>query len=171
MRLAELGHVDPDQRLLGREQPLRERLDQLGLADAGRAEEQEGAERAVALGEADAGAADRVRDDLDGVVLADDALVQVGLELVQALQLAGHQLAHRDAGAGGDDRGDLGLADLQRTSLASICFFSPAARSKSSSAIAFSSSGRRFAPPASRSFAAAWSTRSMALSGRWYSLM
>ena len=41
VRLAELGHVDPDERLLGREQPLRERLDQLGLADAGRAEEQE----------------------------------------------------------------------------------------------------------------------------------
>ena len=52
VRLAELGHVDPDERLLGREQPLRERLDQLGLADAGRAEEQERAERAVALGEA-----------------------------------------------------------------------------------------------------------------------
>ena len=37
VRLAVLGHVDADQRLLGREQPLRERLDQLGLADAGRA--------------------------------------------------------------------------------------------------------------------------------------
>ena len=37
VRRAELGHVDPDERLLGREQPLGERLDQLGLADAGRA--------------------------------------------------------------------------------------------------------------------------------------
>ena len=98
--------------LLGREQPLGERLHQLGLADAGRAEEQERAQRAVALGQADAGAPDRVRHGLHGLVLADHALVQVGLELLQALELVRHQLAQRDAGARRDHGGDLGLADL-----------------------------------------------------------
>ena len=81
VRLAVLGHVDPDERLLGREQPLRERLDQLGLADAGRAEEQE---RARAGGRPRRGPTRARRigvgDDLDGLVLADHALVQVVLE-------------------------------------------------------------------------------------------
>ena len=107
---AELRHVDPDQRLLGREQPLGERLDQLGLADAGRAEEQERAERLVAVRQPDAGAPHGVGDDLDGLLLADHPRVQVGLEVLQPLQLAGHQLAHRDPGARGDDGRHVGLA-------------------------------------------------------------
>ena len=49
VRLAVLGHVDPDERLLGREQPLGDRLDELGLADAGRAHEQEAPERTIRL--------------------------------------------------------------------------------------------------------------------------
>ena len=89
MRLAELGHVDADERLLAREQPVGERLDQLGLADAGRAEEEERAERTAGVGQADAGTADAVGDELDRALLADDALVQVVLERAEALELAG----------------------------------------------------------------------------------
>ena len=51
-------------------------------------------------------------------VLADHALVQVVLELLQALELAGHELADGDAGARGDHRGDLGLADRARGQVA-----------------------------------------------------
>ena len=51
--LAVLAHVDADHRPLVVEQEVRERLGQLGLADAGRAEEQERAGRPV--GVADAG--------------------------------------------------------------------------------------------------------------------
>ena len=68
-------------------------------------------ERAVALGQSDAGAADGVGDQLDGLLLADHAAVEVLLEGVQALELAGDQLADRDARAGSHDRGDVGLAD------------------------------------------------------------
>ena len=55
------------------EQEFGERLGQLGLADAGRAEEQEGAERAVGVLQAGAGAADGGGDGLDRLGLADDA--------------------------------------------------------------------------------------------------
>ena len=84
-------------------------------------EEQERAERAIALRQPDAGAPDGVGDDLDGGVLADDALVEVGLELLQTLELARHQLAHRDPGARRDDGRDLGLADLGRPVGAQRC--------------------------------------------------
>jgi hypothetical protein len=44
------GHVEPDQVVLGIEQERRESLAELGLADAGRPEEQERAVRAVRVG-------------------------------------------------------------------------------------------------------------------------
>ena len=56
-----LRHVDPDHRLLVVEQELGERARQLGLADAGRAEEHEAAERPVGILQAGARAADGVR--------------------------------------------------------------------------------------------------------------
>ena len=74
-------------------------------------EEQERAQRLVAVGQADAGAPHGVGDQLDGLLLPDDPRVQVGLQVLQPLELAGHQLAHRDAGARGHDGGDVGLAD------------------------------------------------------------
>src|SRR3954449_8678885 len=110
VRLAVLGHVDADERLLRGEEPLGQGLDELGLADPGRAEEQEGPQRPVALGEPDPRTADGLRDDLDGLVLADDPLVQVGFEILQALELAGDELADGDPGAGGDDVRDVLLA-------------------------------------------------------------
>ena len=64
-----LGHVDPDHRALVVEHELGERTGELGLADAGRAEEDERADRAVGILQAGARAAERVRDRLDGGVL------------------------------------------------------------------------------------------------------
>ena len=46
-----LGHVEPDDRLLGVEHELGQRLRQLGLADTGRSEEEEGTDRPVRVGE------------------------------------------------------------------------------------------------------------------------
>ena len=66
-----LGHVDADDRLLGVEHELGQRPGQLGLADAGRAEEEEAADRPVGVGEPGARAAQRVGDRLDRLVLAD----------------------------------------------------------------------------------------------------
>ncbi len=60
--LGVLAHVDADDRPLVVEQEVRERLGQLGLADAGRAEEQERAGRPVGVGDAGPGAPDGVGD-------------------------------------------------------------------------------------------------------------
>ena len=55
---------------------------------------------------------DGVRDGLHGLVLADDAAVQLGVEVQQLLALARDQLADRDAGPHGDDVRDVLLRHL-----------------------------------------------------------
>ena len=75
------------------EHELGQRARQLGLADAGRAEEEEGADRAIGVLQAGARAAQRVGDRLDRLVLADDALVQALLHVDELLDLALEQAA------------------------------------------------------------------------------
>ena len=106
-----LRHVDADHRVLVAEQELGERARQLGLPDARGAEEDERAGRALRVLEPGARAADRLRDDLDGGVLPDDALVELLLHAHELLRLGLGQLEDRDAGPHGDDVGDLLLAD------------------------------------------------------------
>jgi len=60
---------------------------QLGLAHARGAQEQEGADGLLGLLEARAGAPDGLGDDFDGLVLADDALVQDILHVHELLGL------------------------------------------------------------------------------------
>ena len=98
--------------LLVVEQELGEGAGQLGLADAGRAEEQERADRPARVAEAGPGAPDGVGHGLDRLVLADDALVEPLLHLDELLELALHQLRDRDPGPGGDDLGDVVGGDL-----------------------------------------------------------
>ena len=137
-----LRHVDADHRLLVVEQELGERARELGLADAGRAEEDEAAERPVRILQAGAGAADRVRHRGHRVVLADDALVQPLLHVDELLDLAFHQPAdtgmcvQRD-----DDLGDVFLVDLllEHARLAGVA----PRRACSCSRICRSSSGMR----------------------------
>ena len=92
-----LGHVEPDDVVLGVEERLGERARQLGLADAGRPEEDERADRPAGVLDARASADDRVGDELHGLVLADHALVQDLVEAQQLLALALHQPGDRDA--------------------------------------------------------------------------
>ena len=99
-------------RVLVVEQELGERARELGLADAGRAEEQERADRPARVLEPGARAADRVGHGLDGLVLADDPLVEALLHLDELGGLALHQAADRDAGPRADDLGDVVRADL-----------------------------------------------------------
>ena len=98
-----LGHVDTDHVLLVVKQGLRQRLGQLGLADARGAEEQEAADGAVRVRDAGAGAQDSVRDLLHGFVLADDPLMQRVRQTEQFLAFAFDELGDRDAGPAGDD--------------------------------------------------------------------
>ena len=107
-----LRHVDAHHRLLVVEQELGERPGELGLADAGRAEEEEAAERAVRVLQSSARAPDGVGDRGDGFVLTDDAAVEPLLHVDQLLDLTLHQSAHRNARPFADDLRDVLLVDL-----------------------------------------------------------
>jgi hypothetical protein len=88
-----LAHVEADHHVLAAEQRLRECPRELRLADAGGSQEQEAAVGAAWVGEPGAGAAHRLRNGLDGLVLADDALVQPLFELQEPVALLLRQLA------------------------------------------------------------------------------
>ena len=102
-----LAHVDADQRGLVVEQELGERAGGLGLADAGRAEEQERADRPARVLEPGPGAADRVGDGLDRLVLADHPLVEPLLHVDELVGLALEQAVDRDPRPRPDDLGDV----------------------------------------------------------------
>src|SRR5438093_9826064 len=70
-----LAHVDADHRVLVIEQEFRQRTGGLGLADTRRTEEDERADRAAGVLQTAAGAAHGVGDRLDGLSLADHALL------------------------------------------------------------------------------------------------
>ena len=112
MLLHVLRHVEPDDRALVVEHELRERLRELGLPDAGRAEEDERADRTVRVLEAGAGAAERVRDGVDRRLLADDALVQPRLHLHELLHLALEEPVDGDLRPRRHDGRDVVLVDL-----------------------------------------------------------
>src|SRR4029077_15872363 len=95
------------------EQELGERARELGLADAGRAEEDERAGRPLRILDARACAADRLRNGDDRLFLADDALVQLLFHAHEPRRLRLGQLEDRNARPHRDDVGDLLLADLR----------------------------------------------------------
>ncbi len=107
-----LRHVDANHRALVVEQILGQRARQLGLADAGRAEEDERADRAIRIGEARTRAQHRFGDGVDGFVLPDHALVQLLFEVQQLLLLALEQLGDGNAGPARDHARDVVLVDL-----------------------------------------------------------
>ncbi len=94
------------------EEELGERARELGLADAGRAEEQERTDRTVRIGKPGPRTADRVGHRGHCRVLADHALVQHLFEAHELRELAFHQPRDRDPGPLGDDLGDVLLVDL-----------------------------------------------------------
>ena len=105
-------HVEPQHRRVVVEQELRERLAKLGLADAGRPEEQEGAHRAARVVQAGPRAAHRLRDRLDGAVLADDAGVEALFHSEQLLALALQHSRDGHARPARDDARDMLAGDL-----------------------------------------------------------
>ena len=93
--LRELGHVHTHHVLLIVEQAGRQRARKLRLSDARGAEEHERAHRALLVAQAGARTAYRVGDGDDGVVLADNPLVQTVLQVQEALGLLLHQPGRR----------------------------------------------------------------------------
>ena len=108
----ELAHVDLDERVVVAEQEVGQRLGQLGLTDTGRAGEDERAGRPLRVLQAGTGTTDRLGDGLDGVLLADDPLVDLVLHAQQPSGLLLGQLEHRDAGPVAQHLGDLLVVDL-----------------------------------------------------------
>ena len=108
-----LRHVDPDHRVLVVEQELGERAGQLGLADAGRAEEDEAAERTVGILQARrARAGSRWRRRVIASSWPTTRWCSRSSMLQQLLDLAFHQPADRDVRPAADDLGDVLLVDL-----------------------------------------------------------
>ncbi|CAB4700066.1 unannotated protein [freshwater metagenome] len=110
--LAVLAHVDAHDRALVVEEEVGQRLGQLGLAGAGRAQEEERPGRAVRVGDAGPGAAYGVADRGHRLALPDQSLADHVLHREQLGALAGEHAARGDAGPGRHDLGDLLGSDL-----------------------------------------------------------
>ena len=133
-----LGHVEADELVA---QLIRQLLGELGLADAGRAREQEAARRTVGMRQPGSRALDRLRHLPHGIVLSEDDAAERFFERPQPLTVGGGRLSRGNARDARDDALDVGgvdrrTIDLRRRGVA-----------------------RRLTAPAS-------SMRSMALSGR-----
>src|SRR5579883_74487 len=100
-----LRHVDADDGLLVIEEELGEGAGRLGLAHAGRPQEEEAGQRAVGVLQPGARATNGVRDDLQGQVLPHDALAQAVFHGQQSLYLSLHQSGDRNMRPLGDDLG------------------------------------------------------------------
>ena len=102
-----LGHVEGQKRVLGVEQELGQRLGKLGLAHARRAQEDERTGGALRILQARAGAADGLGKRGDGLVLADDALVQNAFHAQQLFGLGLGEVAHGHTSGHGHHVGDV----------------------------------------------------------------
>ena len=108
----ELTHVDLDERVGVTEKKLGQRLGQLGFAHTRRPGENERTRRPLGVFKACAGAPDRLGDRLDGVVLADDALMELILHAQQARGLLLGQFEHRNARPVAQNFSDLFVINL-----------------------------------------------------------
>ena len=107
-----VGHVDLHHVVDISEHELGERASKVGLAGAGRADEEERADRPARVLQPGAGAADGAADRLDGFVLSDDLRVQRLFHLEELLGLLLGEPADRDPGPHRDDLGDVLVGDL-----------------------------------------------------------
>src|SRR5690554_4450427 len=107
-----LAHVDAHHGLLVVEEELGEGPRELRLADTRRAEEQERARRPPLVGDASAGTTHGIRYRADGLLLADEALAEFGLEVDELLTLTLQETPDGDARPGGDDGRDVTVGDL-----------------------------------------------------------
>ncbi len=100
-------HVDAHHRAFVPEHGLGQRLAQLGLAHAGRTEEEKGTDGTVRVLEPRARPADGTGDGADRLLLPDNALMQRILQAQQARGLILRELGNGNVRPGGDDLRDL----------------------------------------------------------------
>src|ERR1019366_5097485 len=124
--LHELGHVEADEGFFSAEHKLRQSARDFDLADARGAQEQERADGAVGILQAGAGTADGARQGADGLVLRDDALVQLFLDAQQFLRLFFFDRGDRHSGPARDYVFDVFAVDYSRGRLVEMIFFAKA---------------------------------------------
>ena len=105
-------HIDANHVFLVIEHELGQRAGQLGFADSGGTEKNKRADGPVRIFEAGAGANHRVGDGVHGLVLADDALVQMIGEPQQFFFFAFEQSRNRNAGPARHHRRNIVLVDF-----------------------------------------------------------
>ncbi len=110
-------HIQTNERLGRVEQILRERLDELGFAHAGRTDKQEG-NRLVLGADARARAANGVSHSCDSALLPDNAAVQTLLQTGQAGKLLLTDLGGGNTRPQLDDRGEMFAPQLRHRELA-----------------------------------------------------
>ena len=118
------GHVETHECIRRVEQVESKLLDQLGLADAGRADEQEGCRLALGA-DARAVAADGRADRVYGFVLTDNVRFQAGFHIAQACRLLCRYLGCRNAGPDFDHLSQKLLVNLRcrlGQQLVQLCF-------------------------------------------------
>jgi len=107
-----LGHIQPDHGALVVKQKLGESARQFGFADSCWSEKNKRPDRPVRIGESRAVAANGIRNALERIFLAHDALTQPLFHLDELPSLAFEQPAYRNSGPFADQRGDIFLVDL-----------------------------------------------------------
>src|SRR2546429_6709535 len=103
----ELRHIEANQRFLRPKKEFGQAAGDLGLADAGGPEEKEAAHGAHRRLEAGAAAANGARERGNGLVLADDTLVQLRLDAQELLLLVFLDGGNGNAGPAGDNLLDI----------------------------------------------------------------
>src|SRR4029077_15063266 len=103
MLFHEFRHIEAHQRLLRTEQEFREAAGDFRFSGAGGAEEEETSDGTRRIFESGAAAANGASEGRDGFVLADDALVQFGLDAQEFLLLVFLDGGDGDTGPAGDD--------------------------------------------------------------------
>ncbi|MNC12095.1 hypothetical protein D3C75_598080 [compost metagenome] len=101
------GHIDADHGIFVAEESFSKRAGQLGFADAGGTEENEGAHRALRILQACTGPADGAADGFDGFVLADYPVMQNVFHLQETFGFLFGQLPDRHSGPACHDLGDI----------------------------------------------------------------
>ncbi len=97
VRLGQLAHVEPDERVARPEEHVGQRASELGLADPGRSEEEEAPQR-TAAGEAGVVAPEHPRHALHGPGVAHHPRPELFLEPEQPRGVAGEEPLHRQPG-------------------------------------------------------------------------
>ena len=160
--LHELAHVDAHHRLVVVEQERRQRLGQLGLADAGRPEEQERPQRPVRVVQPRPRPPHRVRHRLDRLLLADDPLARAPPPCAAACRAR-----PRASGRPGCRSSARRPAAICSGVTASSTIASPPRASASSSSLLEPGHARRRrARPPARGCPAAWRSRARSAPGR-----